>query len=134
MRLVPLLIVAALAAPLGVSAQEPAATPAQLDAQMRRVETALGRIAQEQQSVYQRFQMLQEMRRAEVNQSVQQGLSYTPPATPPNYDDVVRERSAREQRLQQYSDEIDRLYARYRELDAQKQPLLDALSELALRH
>lgn len=134
MRLVLLMIIAALASAPGVSAQEPVATPDQLDAQMRRVETALNRIAQEQQSVYQRFQMLQEMRRAELQQSAQQGESYTPPATPPNYEDVVRERNAREQRLQQYNDEIDRLYARYRELDVQKQPLLDAMSELALRH
>lgn len=133
MRLVHLLVAAMLAASSSVGAQEPTATPAQLEAQMRRVETALNRITQEQGSVYQRFQMLQEMRRAELQQVYQQGQSYTPPPTPPNYDDVVREKNAREQRLQQYSEEIDRLYARYRELDTQKQPLLDAMSELALR-
>lgn len=134
MRLAHLLIVAALVSPLCAGAQESAATPAQLDAQMRRVETALSRITQEQQSVYQRFQMLQEMRRSELQQVYQQGQTYTPPATPPNYDDVVREKNAREQRLQQYSEEIDSLYTRYRELDSQKQPLLEAMSELALRH
>lgn len=131
MRAAVLLIAAVLAWPAAVRAQE--TTPGQLDAQLRRVETALNRIAQEQQSVYQRFQMLQQMRQAELQQLNQDAYSHTPPATPPNYDDVVRERSARELRLQQYGEEIDRLYARYRELDARKQPLLDALSELALQ-
>lgn len=133
MRPASLLIALALCLPAAVPAQDPAPPPARLDAQLRRVEAALSRISQEQQSVYQRFQMLQEMRRAELQQVYQQGQTYTPPATPPNYEDLVREKNAHEQRLQQYSEEIDRLYARYRELDAQKQPLLEALSELALQ-
>lgn len=105
---------------------------AQIEAQMRRIESALSRIISEQQSLYQQFQMLQEMRRSELQRTQEANLSYTPPPTPPNYEDVVREREAREERIQHYGDEIDRLYARYRELDSQKQPLLEALSQLAL--
>ena len=101
-------------------------------ARTRRIESALSRISQEQQSVYQQFQMVQEMRRSEQAQ-MQPLQSYTPPATPPNYDDVKREEETRAERIQQYQYEIDRLYARYRELEEQKKPLLDELSALAQR-
>lgn len=121
-----------LLASLGASAQEQQrATPEQLDAQMRRIEAALNRLSTEQQSLYQQFQMVQEMRRGEMQRMYESTQTYTPPATPPDYDELVRQRNAREQRLQRYGDEIDRLYARYKDLDAQKQPLLDAMSEIA---
>ena len=55
---------------------------------------------------------------------------YTPPAAPPNYDDVVRDRQAREYRLQDYASQMDRLYAYYRELEEQKRRLLDQLAVL----
>lgn len=100
--------------------------------EIRRVESALTRIAQEQQSLYQQFQMVQERRRSDLAQ-VQPLQSYTPPATPPNYDDVRREEEARTERIQQYQEELDRLYARYRELEEQKKPLLEELSALAQR-
>jgi chromosome segregation ATPase len=98
--------------------------------EVRRVEAALNRISQEQQSVYQQFQMVQELRRSDERQ-VQPLQSYTPPPTPPNYDDVKREEEARAQRIKEYQYELDRLYARYRELEEQKKPLLEELSALA---
>ena len=101
-----------------------------LTEQIRRVEAALARISQEQQSVYQQFQMVQEMRR-NLQAQMQPLQSYTPPPTPPNYDDVKREEEERAQRINDYQYELDRLYARYRELEEQKKPLLEALAELA---
>jgi hypothetical protein len=101
-----------------------------IDREVRRIESALSRISQEQQSVYQQFQMVQEMRRSDQAQ-VQPLQSYTPPATPPNYDDVKREEEARAERIKEYQYELDRLYARYRELEEQKKPLLEELSALA---
>jgi hypothetical protein len=103
-----------------------------MDREVRRVESALTRISQEQQSVYQQFQMVQELRRSEERQ-MQPLQSYTPPATPPSYDDVKREEEARAERVKEYQYELDRLYARYRELEEQKKPLLEELSELAQR-
>jgi hypothetical protein len=97
--------------------------------QVRQVESALARISQEQQSVYQQFQMVQEMRRSAQAQ-MQPLQSYTPPPTPPNYDDVKREEEERTQRIKDYQYELDRLYARYRELEEQKKPLLEELSAL----
>ena len=98
--------------------------------EVRRVEAALSRISQEQQSVYQQFQMVQELRRSDERQ-MQPLQSYTPPPTPPNYDDVKREEEERAQRIKGYQYELDRLYARYRELEEQKKPLLEELSALA---
>ena len=100
--------------------------------QVRRVEAALTRISQEQQSIYQQFQMVQELRRSDERQ-MQPLQSYTPPPTPPNYDDVKREEDERAQRIKEYQYELDRLYARYRELEEQKKPLLEELSALAQR-
>jgi chromosome segregation ATPase len=102
-----------------------------VDAQIKRLETALNRIQAEQQSVYHQFQMVQELRRTEVRQYQESIQVYTPPATPPSYDDVVREKEAREARMRRYDDEVERLYDRYRELEEQKRPLLERLSELA---
>ena len=97
--------------------------------QMRRVESALARLTQEQQSVYQQFQMAQELRRSELQIPPLQ--SYNVPATPPNYDDVKREQQARADRMKDLQLEIDRLYARYRQIEEQKRPLLETLSSLA---
>jgi hypothetical protein len=88
----------------------PALAAGEIDEQIRQVQAALTRISQEQQAVYQQFQMVQELRRSELAQ-VQPLQSYTPPATPPNYDDVQREQEERTARIQQHQEELDRLYA-----------------------
>jgi DNA repair exonuclease SbcCD ATPase subunit len=111
---------------LGVSAW----AAGDIDQEIRRVESILTRVAQEQQSVYQQFQMVQALRLGEERQ-MQPLQTYTPPATPPNYDDVKREENARAARVKQYQDELDRLYPRYRELEEQRKQLLETLSALA---
>jgi hypothetical protein len=108
----------------------PAAAADAVDQQMRRLEAALTRIVQEQQAVFQQFQMLQELRRNDERQMFPLQIYSTPPVIR-NYDDVRREEEARAQRIRDYQYELDRLYLRYRELDEQKRPLLDALSALA---
>jgi hypothetical protein len=102
-----------------------------VDAEMRRVESALNRIQMEQQTVFQQFQMVQELGRQELQRIEQSVLMNQPSAQPRNYDDVVREQQAYEDRRRRYADEAERLYARYRELEEQKRPLLDRLNELA---
>ena len=96
----------------------------------REVESALARVTAEQQSVYQQFQMVQVMLRSEEAKT-QPLPTYTPPATPPNYEDVIREQNARTTRIKQYQDEQDRLYSRYRDLETQRAQLVQALSALA---
>jgi chromosome segregation ATPase len=113
------------------TAQERAAARAELEARIRAVQAALGRFSTEQQSIYQQFQMVQEMRRNERQELLNPTQVITPPGSPTNYDDVVRDKQAREYRLQDYANQMDRLYARYRELEEQKRQLLDHLAELA---
>lgn len=101
--------------------------------QMQRVEGTLNRLSQEQVAVYQQFQMIQEMRRSEERLAVQRLPIYrlnilTPP---PSVDDLQRDEDARTQRINELQAEGDRLYARYRELEEQKRPLLDTLATLA---
>jgi hypothetical protein len=99
-----------------------------IEQQVRYIEAAIGRINQEQQSLYQQFSMVQELRR---NDERQLGLpGYTvPPST--NFDEARRQEAARAQRIREHQSELDRLYARYRELEDQKRDLLQTLSSLA---
>ncbi len=109
-----------------------AAGEADQDDRLRRLEVAVSRIQQEQQSAYQQFGMVQELRRSLIQQT-------TPPPLPAvsgidgdllDYDEQVRQRKQIEEQLRRYTVELDRLYARYRELEEQKRPLLDRISEL----
>jgi predicted nucleic acid-binding Zn-ribbon protein len=109
----------------------------QTDAEIQRLESQLQRVQQEQQSLYQQFQMVQELRRTEVQaenpQVIQNSTDYSMANPPPNYDDLVREKTRREDRIKQYTEELNRVYARYSELEAQRKLLLDRLNELTLQ-
>jgi predicted nucleic acid-binding Zn-ribbon protein len=104
-----------------------------VDPELKRLEAALGRINQAQQSVYQQFQMVHELRRGELARpdpfAPQPNVGIAPP--PRDYNDLQREREAREARIKDLTVELDRLYARYQELEEQKRPLLERMSELA---
>jgi len=116
----------------GLSFADPAA-----DAEIRRLEGQLNLLQQEQQSVYQQFQMIQELRRAEIDtqypQVIQNSPDYAMGNPPPNYDDVVRQKAERENRIKQYTEDLNRTYARYRELEDQKKALLEQLNALSRR-
>ena len=105
------------------------------DAEIKRLETQLNLLQQEQQSTYQQFQMIQELRRTEIlvqyPQVIQNSPDYAMGNPPPNYDDVVRQKAEREYRIKQYTEDLNRLYARYRELEDQKRAILDRLNALA---
>lgn len=108
-------------------------TSAELDAEAKRIEATLGRIALAQQSVYQQFQMVQELRRAELARpdpfAPHANVGIAPP--PRDYAELQRERETRETRIKEYTAELERLYARYQDLEEQKRPLLERLGELA---
>lgn len=105
----------------------------QTDAEARRLEASLVRIQQTQASVYQQFQMAQELRRIESAKPDPAALPTTPQINtePLDYNELQRLRAERAQRIKDLDAEIERLYARYRELEAQKEPLLSRLGELA---
>ncbi len=101
------------------------------------LEAALEGVRQEQQSVYQNYQMTKELRLEEVREGypttahVPYGTSIDTP--PPNYDDVVRAQLEREQRIKQYTDELRRLSLRYLELEDQRKALVNQIREFAQR-
>src|SRR4249920_3200076 len=86
----------------GLALAEPAA-----DAEIRRLEAQLNLLQQEQQSAFQQFQMIQELRRAEIEaqypQVIQNSPDYAMGNPPPNYDDVVRQKAEREYRIKLYT-------------------------------
>jgi hypothetical protein len=112
----------------------PAVTFAQAGAaaELERLQSALGVIQQTQQSVYQQFQMVQELRRAELAGSdpfaPQANVGIAPP--PQDYNELRRRREQRDDRIKELTAELERLYARYQELEDQKQPLLERMGEL----
>ncbi len=105
-----------------------------VDPRVTQLEMALNHVSQEQQSVYQQFQMLQELRRNETqdaNMLVTQDIGGVKDMPPISYDDSIRLQRERKERFQQQSRDLDRLYARYAELGEQKKVILDQLRELA---
>jgi type II secretory pathway pseudopilin PulG len=106
-----------------------AQAPGARDPEVNALRIALAALQQEQQAVYQQFQMIQGLRAAELPPPNAQ-LSYTPPPTPPNYDDLVRDRDRASARQADYVAELQRLYGRYREIEEQKRPLIERLAEL----
>jgi len=104
------------------------------EAEIRRLESQLNLLQQEQQSVYQQFQMIQELRRTELQAQYPQVIQNSPQyemGSPPNYEDVARQKAEREYRIKQYTEELNTLYARYREIEDEKRALLEQLNSLA---
>ena len=116
------------------TAQTPPNIERKVDPRIAQLEMALNLVNQEQQSVYQQFQMLQEMRRSEVqniNPLVMQDMWGVKDMPPISYDESVRVQRERKDRIQQHARELDRLYARYSELGEQKNAILEQLREIA---
>jgi len=91
------------------------------ESEIRAIQAQLNLIQQQQQSVYQEFQMILELQR----QTLSQGDRFLI-----NYDDVVRNREDREFRSNQYATEMNNSYIRHRDLEEQKGPLIQRLNEL----
>jgi|SRR5215813_1730027 len=102
-------------------------------AELARLRAELSRIQQEQQSVFQQFQMLQQLRSSELeaqNPQVTVNPPVYPDGEPPSYDDMVRARQEREDRIKEYEAKLKQLEARYKELEDAKKPLFDRVQKL----
>lgn len=101
------------------------------ESEMRRLTALLDGIRQEQQSVYQQFQMTETLQRSELRDlgavpgiEVQEG-------SPPSYDDAQRAKRDRQNRLNYYADEMRRLSGRYRELANESASVVEQMRTLA---
>lgn len=99
------------------------------DDELQRLHSALNMLNQEQLSIYQQFQMVQEMRRG-----------YFPPPHGPilpvpsgeiaNYEDVVAEQNRAIRRSEELAEEARRLLTRYGEIEEAKKPLQQQILRL----
>ena len=94
---------------------------------------ALSALNQEQQTLYQQFQMLQEMRRTNDRTFYSSGLRSPQYATEvPNYADVVEAQKDVFRRGEELARQSDQLYAQYNEIGAKKALLQQRILELTL--
>jgi hypothetical protein len=97
----------------------------------------LDSVRHEQLAVFQNYQMIKELRRNEVQDSSPPmaqnpyGMSIDTP--PPNYDDVLRLQSEREERIRQYSHDLRHLTSRFLDLDGRRKTLLRQIGDLEQR-
>ncbi|SDH88565.1 hypothetical protein [Nitrosomonas sp. Nm132] len=121
-----------------------------IDEQIRQLETSLLRIHQDQQNVFQQFQMKQELRRYELRQ--EEGITSLPqigtyPQTgtapmseflpeiniggsPPSYEEMVKNKQERQKRIRQYTSDMDQLYTQYLGLEVEKKILMEQIGDL----
>ncbi len=107
------------------------ALPADHTKELQQLHNALDTLNQQEQAVYQQFQMVQELRRANAQ------LAYTGQfplpqymTEVPNYADVVEEQKKALQREEDLANQADYLYAQYADIEARKAPLLQRIYEL----
>lgn len=93
---------------------------------LKSLQDALNLLNQEQQAVYQQFQMIQQLRR-----------SNSEPVTPPigggppgNYDEMVASKRAQAERDEAYARELRDLYQRHRDIEREKQPVIEKIRRL----
>jgi cell division protein FtsB len=104
------------------------------DAEIRQLQASLAALQQEQQSLYQQFQMIQELRRSETQDLNPGVIQNSPvydiysPAT--SYEDQERAKRERLDRIQKYTQDLNSMYARYRALEDQKTALRARIDEL----
>lgn len=98
------------------------------------LEAMLDGVRQEQQAVYQNYRMTKELRLMEVQEGTPPRSQYPHGADlntpPPDYDELIRAQTEREQRIQQYTDDLQNLSVRYLELEEQRKELLEQIGEL----
>lgn len=109
---------------------------AETDPRLRELQVEYEHVHQEQQSMYQQFQMVQELRRNELQerpQSAVQGYSAAgnDAAKALDFDENVRRQRERQERLQGYDRDIERAYKRYMELSNRKKVLFEQMAELS---
>lgn len=101
--------------------------------QIQEVEVALSMLQQEQQNLFQQFQMLQELRRQELLQENDITLRQNQPimgGSGLNYDEVQKRDQERLARIKDYSTRLNEIHERYQEIDRERQALIGELTAL----
>ncbi len=100
--------------------------------EIRQLEKTMARVQQESQATYQQFLMTQELRRNEMLE-----LPVLTPSNPsgksipiPSYEEMNRLKQEREERIESYTADLDRLYARYKALENEREALFEQIKRL----
>ena len=100
--------------------------------ELQRLHSAVNMLNQEQQSIYQQFQMVQELLRGNF-----QATSYSTQIQPiltlggvPDYVDVIAAQKNAARRGEELYDKANRLLARYGEIEEEKKPLQQRILKL----
>lgn len=101
-------------------------------AEIRQLEKALARIQQESQSAYQQFLMIQELRRNEMSEAPVTAQPNPPSKSIPipKYEELIQLKQEKQDRIEKYTVDLDRLHARYRELEDEKQAIFEQINSL----
>ncbi len=105
------------------------------DRQIQELEAAIVQLQQEQQILFQQFQMLQELRRHEITQGDEALLPQGEVVIGgeiPKYEDMTKRRKERLDRIQRFTSDLDELYARYQDMENERRALIEQLSGLKL--
>jgi type II secretory pathway pseudopilin PulG len=108
-------------------------TAADKSAELQALYNALNMLNQQQQAIYQQFQMVQEVRRIALPR-----YGYSPSmlpqfmGPPANYDEVVAAQKSAIRRDEDLSQQADQLLDKYNEIEEMKKPLQQKIYSLTL--
>jgi hypothetical protein len=100
--------------------------------ELQNLYNALTMLNQQQQAVYQQFQMVQELRLSRAPQPQFYGLS-TRPGEVANYDEMIEAQRNAILRGESLYQQADQLLTEYNELEDRKKPLRQRIYELTLK-
>jgi len=101
--------------------------------ELEKLYSAMNMLNQQQQAIYQQFQMVQELRR-NGSASLSYGMSMRPHLLGQiaNYDEVVAAQKSAVQREESLYQQSDQLLTRYNEIEDMKKPLQSRIYSLSL--
>ena len=101
--------------------------------ELEKLYSALNMLNQQQQAVYQQFQMVQEIRRSSVPMPYGMPMPPQPNGQIANYDAVVEAHKNAIQRAESLYQQADQLLAKYNEVEEMKKPIQSRIYELTLK-
>jgi hypothetical protein len=102
-------------------------------AELEKLYSALNMLNQQQQAIYQQFQMVQEVRRGNVPLLYGMSIPTQPNGQIANYDAMVEARKNAILREESLFQQADQLLAKYNEIEEMKKPLRSKIYELSLK-
>lgn len=98
------------------------------DAELKRLQSSLVTLNQELAATYDQFKMVLEVRRDSIQQEILEGPR--PGLDDRSYETIVAAQAGARARGQELTRQMDQLLAKVREIEAEKQPILQRVYEL----